>query len=393
MKHLLCLSTLSIITMCASLTWAKAPEEPKHKDGVLFFGQLFTDYQYQSTETESFNDFQLRRAEIGLGYAHKKTRFVVNTEAIRSAGPQSLFGIDNNSLVFRVKHAFAQWTPLKPPAWISSNSDRRFWSLDFRVGMIPDVWVAQVEQSYDLRGINTTLSEGGNFFDTSDLGISASVGAFHKALTLNMSITNGEGRNERELNSGKNATFVFSIRPNQFLINENQYLKHADLGIHLSYRDGSVGFASLANHRIAGAITARFNRIFAGFEYIHATGYNIPDPDTGVVDARGFGGWLNGAIYPNWLGLALTYRQVQPNTEIDGNWNELIAGIYVDAIDTQPNRLRDVLGFPRLRLYLSYRRLGFDSNVSPTPGNAQASTVNAIMLTLSARDAKQLLVD
>ena len=277
-----------------------------------------------------------------------------------------------NSIVLRLKHAFAQADPKLGPV-----------QLKVRAGLIPDVWVESVENAYDLRGADPTLAERGGFFDTSDLGASISATALSRALELRFGITNGQGRNERELNAGKNATTALIVRPLQLFMPDV-----VDLALHASYRDGSVGFSSLASHRASLALTASYKRGFAGAELIKATGYSAPTaPDQTSQDASGFGLWLNGDLYLPWLGAFGIYKQWTPDSSRDdGAIRELQAGLYVDAIDGLDAE-RSVLGFPRLRIYLNYQRQSFGEGVTAWPGATALTTTQQLSITLSARGA------
>lgn len=373
--------TLGALALGASPAYAQAdqapPQAPPVEDddergfALAAYGQLFAGYDAQWTEAQRFNEFTLRRAELGLGLLKQGLGGVfINTEAIRSAGPNSLFGIDQNSIIMRLKHAFAQADPKLGPM-----------QLRLRAGLIPDVWVESVENAYDLRGADPILAERGGFFDTSDLGASISATALDRAVELRFGLTNGQGRNERELNAGKNATTALIVRPLQLFMPDV-----VDLALHASYRDGSAGFSSLASHRTSFALTASYKRIFAGAELIRATGYNAPTaPAQTSQDASGFGLWLNGDLYLPWLGAFGLYKQWTPDTSrADGAIRELQAGLYLDAIDGL-NAERSVLGFPRLRLYINYQRQSFGEGVTAWPGAAELTTTQQLSITLSAR--------
>lgn len=379
LPSLLLLIAFSVLAARPSFAQA-SPEAPKPapeqaQARLLGFGQLFAGHQTQWSAGQRFNEFHAERAELGMGFLWRSIGgFFINAETIRSAGPQSLFGIDNNSLVLRLKHGFGQVEPKLGPL-----------SLQLRAGLLPDVWVERVENSYDLRGVSPTLAEGGRFFDTSDLGASVSVSAWHEAVELRFGLTNGEGRNERELNAGKNAMTMLRLRPLQWLRPDPRW----DLALQAGYRDGSVGPSSLPNHRLAFALTGRFERIFAGAEYIKGTGYPAPvaQAQDASTDTQGFGLWLNGNLYWPWLGAYATYHHVEPDTaRADGAIDALRLGLYLDAIDA-PQPERSVLGFPRLRLYLGYQRHTFGQEVSALPGRAELATTHQLLVTLSARGA------
>lgn len=332
------------------------------------FGQLFTNYGHYTSEAESFQAFELERAELGLGFLYKERHgFVVNTEAIRSAGPRSTFGIDNNSLVLRIKHAFFSSTPELPIPG----------ELTVQAGMIPDIWVQTVEQSYDLRGIAPVGAEYVGFYQSSDLGASLSYKVLDERVWLRVAINNGEGRNQVELNNGKNTTLSASFKQPMGKLRGHP-LK---VGGHLSYRDGSEGVSSIASHRTSAALTVEHPALFLGGEITRARGY----AQRGDLSAQQIGFWVNTTPYKQWLGLYLRAQQLTPDmSNASSHQRAFFSGLYLDIIPAQ-DAPRSVLGFPRLRTYLGYYYQSSDADAATITGAADTSTQHAVMLTLSAR--------
>lgn len=353
----------------ASAEVPTAAEDDQVVEGLALmgFGQIFADYAFTHSEAQRFNEFVLRRAELGLGVVKDgRYGFIVNTEAIRSAGPRSYFGIDDNSLVMRVKQGFGFAHPELGPG-----------KLTLRIGLIPDVWVEVVEQAYDLRGIAPLTAEQSRFYDTSDVGVSVAYELWDELLELRVGLTNGEGRNQYELNTGKNTTAVLSVRPVRFeLLGED-----AVLGIHGSYRDGSIGTSARQSHRISGALTLTHPRLFVGGDYSHAMGYL----GRGDLDARLIGVWASAALSPRWLGVFARFSRVRTDLSADdADATTIGAGLYADLIEAG-DIPRSVLGFPRLRLYASWRNETFGEQAALVAGAPEATNANVFLLTLSAR--------
>lgn len=333
------------------------------------FGQVFGSFDYTSMDADNFNAFNLRRAELGLGMQRKDVAgFLVNLEAVRSAGPRSYFGIDNNSLVMRVKHGFGFYSPVIGPG-----------RLTLRGGMIPDVWVETVEQGYDIRAIAPIMAEEGGLYVSSDLGGSIGYALWDGFVEARVALMNGEGRNQFELNTGKNTTAVLSVRPLKFDLNEKQ----ATLGLHASYRDGSLGTSSRANHRISAALTFAHPRHFGGAEFTQANGFQ----GQSSLRARGVSAWANSAIYPTWLGVYGRFSRVQQDIATEGSEvTRIQAGLYADLIEPADAE-RSIFGFPRLRLYAGYARESFGENAEAITGVDGATDAHIISATLSARGA------
>lgn len=331
---------------------------PKSTDG--FFGRVetFSDYTWERTESDSFNRFDLRRAELGAGWSSELGGAYVNVEAIRSAGPDSFAGIDGNSLVMRVKHGFGLVRPRVGPGRVLAYA-----------GLITDPWIRSVESGYSLRGYSALLSERGRFFDTSDLGFGLGYDLWDGFLELHWALSNGEGRNEVEQNSGKNATFVLTARPLEFAL----FGSPAHLGIHAAYRDGSIGVSSAQNRRIAAALTLEHDRFGGGAEFIQALGYS----GVGSRDARGFGAWAHAFVWQHWFGLTARYDWLDSNIEADDAVAQTVsAGLLGDVLEAdQPIRLR---------WFVRWVRQSVGTDAGPVPGVPGAGRSDAVMLTLEA---------
>ena len=361
------------LALAPSLAHAEEPTaEPL---GLIGFGQIFAGHETVTSGDQSFNEFIVRRAELGMGWTGRirpagfdaRYGFMINTEAIRSAGARSLFGIDNDSLVFRAKHAFALLEPELGPG-----------TLRIRAGLIPDTWVATVETDYDLRGVSPTTSERGEFFDTSDLGAEVGYEAFEGLVAGRVSFTNGEGRNQRELNEGKNFTGVLTVRAPDFSL----FGMPARVAVHGTWRDGSLGPSSRRNHRAAGAVTFTHPRLFVGGEFVRAFGYL----GRAEQEAQGVGLWANGALYFPWLGAfaRVELDDTDLTADSDSGVTRVNAGLYLDAIDAG-SMPRNILGFPRFRLYVSYQSERFGADAAASSGDPDSSNSDALLITLSAR--------
>ena len=354
----------------------RATPEDDRALSMLAFAQLFARHaSYRREDTPAFNAFELQRAEIGTGLSYRQRHgFILNFEAIRSAGPRSTFGIDENAMVLRVKHAFATTSPAIPGPG----------ALTLRAGLLPDVWVELVEQAYDLRAISALGSERSGLYESSDLGASLRYALFEERLEVRASLTNGEGRSQVELNSGKNTTVTLTGRSPLFFWRGHR----ARLGVHLSWRDGSTGYASQASHRLAGAITLAHPMLFAGAEVVRARGHS----GVGSLQGMHLGVWANVAPVVDWAGVYVKAQRFTPDVSVAAHRTILHGGLYADLF-SPTSAPRSVLGFPRLRAYVGYEGLRDDPLAAPVSGTPEATNQHALMLTLSARASATLLAD
>ena len=328
-------------------------------------GRLFTHFHYTQMEPEPFNEFEIR--EVQLGFEMNWNRFVgmeLLLEGLRSAQPQSLFGIDRNSFVFRFRRAWAwgRFGFTKYDKW------------EIRLGLIPDPWVGAMQKTYTLRGLSPLLSEHSGFYGPSDLGAAVQVSVLEGLVSLQYAYTNGEGLNMTEQNRGKNSTILLSLRPLRF-----RWLgEMAELNLHGSYRDGSVGAGFAKNHRAAAGLTLTHRRFAVGGEFVFADGVMGRDQQGNAL-----GLWAHGYVLPRWLGLIVRYDRwtLDANKENTG-LQRLFAGVYSDlARFKYRNR-------PQLfRLYLTYQYQSSEANAGPVAGVPQANEAHRVLLLLSIQGA------
>ncbi|MCA9553508.1 MAG: hypothetical protein KC933_25950 [Myxococcales bacterium] len=325
------------------------------------FAQVFARYDARFADDADFNEFSLGRGELGACTTWGGVGgMLINLEAVRSAGPDSLFGVAGDSLVIRAKHAFA-----------FTDQDLGFGQLTLQVGLVPDPWTQSIEGEYDLRGAAPTLAERAQFFDTSDLGATAQLQALEGRVGLRVAYLNGEGRNQIEQNAGKNLTFVLSGTP--LLMDLAGPLQ---VNLHAGYRDGSLGAGKARNHRLFGALTALHPRAKLGVEWSEAFGYR----GRGEVKARLIGAWASGALIDPYLGLYARYDRIWTDTSLAGAHQQRIeAGLYTDAL----SQARPTAPL-RLRAYLGYARETFGAASGPLPGAAALADNHTVLLVVEA---------
>lgn len=345
---------------------ANAPGLSAQKARLLLSAEVFSGLNYVNTQAEDFNSFELTRGEAGLDLRWENYGGELRMEAVRSAGPQSLLGVDGDSLLMRVKRA-----------WGFGRFDLKFMAVEVRGGLINDSWIDSVQFIYDLRGATATLGERGLFYDTSDLGGEALLDVMDGLVRVRVSATNGEGRNQREQNSGKNTTAVLVVRPLQFKWRGDL----TSLNLLASYRDGSAGAASARNHRLAGALIMASSSMGAGFEIIRAQGYL----GRAELEAQGLGAWANVSILRPYLGVMARFDQLAPDTNDRDNFQRMLTlGLYSDLGQGSLNPFD-----PRLRLYLLFQDEKVGDTAGPLPGVPDAADLTRAQLILEWRGATE----
>lgn len=337
-------------------------------------GQLFAGFE--AMPERSYNEFDLRRAELAM-HVNPTENFgaLIRIEAIRSATPESLLGVDGNSLLVRVKHAYGHAQTQLGPIYG-----------ELRLGMIPDAWIEALERNYDFRGLSPTLSEGGLFFDTSDLGgglvlSTRGRGFFSKdAIRLSIAATNGEGRNEIERNRGKNITTALSVQP----VVANFLGGDFRVGLHGFYRYGSLGVGAARDDRGGLGFSARHHRFELGAEWIRAAGY------LGQSERRasGRGVWLGGSAIEGWLGGAFRFDSLDPDRDLEDVSRRTITIAAMTDFGRKPPE--DSPFFGRVRLYVGAQIVKNDVNAGPIAGTPEAANETRLLIWLASRGGVSL---
>lgn len=313
-------------------------------------------------EAGDFHELRLDRAELGGCVVHDSgAGLLVGVEAVRSAGPDSLIGIDGDSIIVRLEYAVGYYRLALGPG-----------VLRVQAGLVPDAWVHTLERHYDLRGTSPLLSEGAELYETSDLGATLAYAVLDGRLSLEVAYGNGEGATEVEQNTGKNLTVVLSGAP---LVIE---LLGAPLtvGLHASLRDGSLGVAEIRNHRLAGAVTVVHPRLRAGAELVHARGYR----GRGEIEALGLGVWLAGTLVDPWLGVSTRLDLLEADLDAsDAGVTTTTLGLYTDAV----SQLAPSAPL-RLRLHAAWQHTSRGAAAPPVPGAALDTDRLALVLEASA---------
>ncbi len=316
---------------------------------------LFPSFRSTSQGDASQQEFTLDRAELGVRPVAEFLRGELRLEAVRSAGRESLLGVDGNALVMKVKRASVG--ARVPMGAVTVEGD---------FGLIFEPWIWAAQQVYDMRGFDPLLAESAGFFAPSDVGASVRVSALNR-VALTVALTNGEGNRQLELNDGKNTSVVLEGSTPTFPGLRGPLALFAAVG----YRDGSEGPSKIKSHRSTATFALRGADGNLGAEFVSAQGYNQRTD----AEASGWRAWAALPVYPKWIGLIADYAQVSPDADLDGTQQVWTAGLYTDLTQPLPDE--------RFRVYLTYQDRSFDADVAPDPGNPEASNVQVVMLRVS----------
>jgi hypothetical protein len=339
-----------IALLLATPTAAVDPAWSAHLDT-----ELFSTYHYVDAEAGSFNEFTLPRAEAGVRFeSPRHWGGELRLEAVRSASPDGVVGIDGNSLVLRVKRAQVSWSHELGPLDLAVHG-----------GLVAEPWVEAIEGHYPWRDLSATSGERAGLLDTSDLGLRATARLWDNRIRLVLGATNGEGRAQRELNDGKNFTGVLSV--------DALHTDSLQLGVHVLGRDGSLGGGSARNHRFGGALTASWKDLGAGVEFVQAEGVDgRSDQRTQVL-----GTWLGGSIWRGLGGFA-RFDLVRPDLTVEGaSRSSVLAAVYWEQDGA--------------RAAIHYEGRTATDQAADLPGVSASGSDNRVGLNLSWRGAFAIL--
>jgi len=361
--------------------WPSAPYcnlDPKGKDVCMTLdSEVFTGFRHSALAGgRKLSEFALDRGELGTQlwwrpHWRVDTGVALRVEAVRSAGPQSLIGVDGNSLILRLAQAYGHAAVHLGPI-----------DLGVRFGQVPERWIEQLEKGYDTRGADPLGSDRVVMFDRADLGATLTLSGWKGRFDVDASFTNGEGRAQLELNQGKNTTIIATARPWR--------TRHARgpiaLAVHGMYRDGSYGVpvagAPGRNHRAGAALTFQSPWAFAGVEYVRAFGFNArPELVSDVI-----GAWASAYAYQPWVGLMAKYDHVRQDVATAGTQVHVVsAALFSDVFGYSFRNRR------RVRLYAGYQYEGYGPNAGPVPGAPEAANTHRFMLQLTAQGLIRVL--
>ncbi len=332
--------------------------------GVEIAGEVFTGFRHTSAGDDVQSSFDLDRAELGaVLVSDVGASAELRLEAVRSAGPRSVMGIDEDSLVLRVKRAAAAWDGEFGPV-----------ALHARAGLVADAWIAEIEPRYRIRGLAPLLAERGGFYDTSDLGGAVRIGVLDDRVSLSAQLTNGEGRNLGEQNNGKNLTLVLSGRPLVLDVHRGPL----SVALHAAWRNGSVGVGRAADHRVSAGLTFVGSCPSAGFELHLAEGWQ----GRGDARVRGWGAWATSWLATHWAGVAFRYDALDTSSRSSAGptlATRMTMALYSDLFD-EPRVGSD----QRLRVWVAAELDRFGANAAPLPGAADALDATRVLVTVEA---------
>lgn len=280
-------------------------DTPSIHFGVTFFG----NYTYQKDPKVADADgnavgkdaFDVTRSYINItGNVSHIVAFRITPDVTRQSSllsPAAGNSVSSDSLVFRIKYAFAQFNL---DDWLTRGS----W---VRLGIQQTPWVDFEEGVYRYRFQGTVFSDREGFLSSSDAGAS-----FHYNLPSNygdvhVGLYNGETYSKAETNNQKAFQFRGTVRP---FATGTPALR--GLRAHLFY-DADNYVTNAERKRLIGSVTFEHQHLNAGVDYLDTNDRTSAKPGTVGVNGRGFSIWATPRTTKGWEAL-LRYDHLTPNT-------------------------------------------------------------------------------
>ena len=305
----------------AQVTPAAGYTPPDDTPSIKVGATIYTDFTYQSNPTATDADgntvnpssFNVSRSYINItGNISHLVSFRITPDVTRESGLVSLgpgSSVSNDSLVFRIKYAFAQinlddWMP--KGTWV-------------RLGIQQTPLLDYEEGSYRYRFQGTTFTEREGFYNSADAGVS-----FHTNLPSNFGeihagFYNGEGYAKSEANDRHAFDVRGTVRP---------FARGAPVlrGLRVTgYYVADDYVKNAERTRAVGQVTFEHNYINAGFDAIDAKDQTSTTKPQ--VEARGWSLWATPKTTIGWE-LLLRYDHLMPDTRFENQVrNRTIAGV------------------------------------------------------------------
>ena len=298
----------------AQVTPAAGYTPPDDTPSIRVGITLYPAYVYQTEPTIKDGNgntvhksaFDVQRAYINVtGNISHLISFRITPDVVRESGLVTLSAPDvvsNDSLVYRIKYAFAQ---LNLDDWMTKGSWVRF-------GIHQTPWVEFDEQIYRYRFQGTTFIERQalpTVMASADAGVS-----FHYNFPSNFGDThfgiyNGENYGKAEVNGHKGFEFRGTVRPFATMAPVLRGIRGHFVYYNDAYNSGNP------RRRTIGTVTFEHQYISAEYYYLSATDQTLTAAPK--VDANGWATW----VIPRYplknnasIELLLRYDHFTPNT-------------------------------------------------------------------------------
>lgn len=247
---------------------APPTESATHGTGPVRTGlEIFAQYNYKTffgpkNNRAWFHSFDVPRVHGAIEGQWEDVRGRLVLEATRSASDGSLVGVSGDSLVLRVREAYAAYRIAAP--------------VEVSAGVVPTLTVPNLDGTWMLRVVAPSGLEANGLMSPADLGAKVRFDEPHGYGWVAVAAYNGDGYTSRELNRGKSVEGALELHP---LPKGNL----RPLGIFVSYVDGSTGTSFARANRLTSGLVWQGARLRAGAFATYAWGIAQLGTQRGMV--------------------------------------------------------------------------------------------------------------
>ncbi len=309
----------------AQVTPAAGYTPPDDTPSIKVGATIYTDYTYQQNPTATDTDgnvfnpsgFNVTRSYVNItGNISHLVSFRITPDVTRESGLLSLGAgstVANDSLVFRIKYAFAQ---INLDDWMPKGS----W---VRLGIQQTPLLDYEEGIYRYRFQGTTFTEREGFYNSADAGVSFHTNFPNNYGEVHAGFYNGEGYAKPEANDQHAFDIRGTVRP---------FARSAPLlrGLRLTGFYVADNYVPNAERkRAVGQVTYEHHYLNAGFDAIDAKDQtSITKAD---VEAKGWSFWATPKAARDdgsSLEMLFRYDHMAPNqTALDQTRQRTIVGV------------------------------------------------------------------
>ncbi len=299
----------------AQITPAAASTPPDDTPSIRVGVTLYTDYTYtlnpesKDADGNTINPsaFNVSRSYINVTgnishlIAFRITPDVTRESGLVTLGPGST--ISNDSLVFRIKYAFAQFNL---DDWMTKGSWARF-------GIQQTPLLDYEEGIYRYRFQGTTFTEREGFYNSADAGASFHYNFPSNFGDLHAGFYNGDGYTKPDPNDQKAFQIRGTLRP---FATKTPVLR----GLRITgFYFGDNYIKDAERTRAVAQVTFEHPYINTGFDYINAHDQtSITKPN---IEANGWSFWLTPRTKNGWEAL-IRYDHMNPDSRFDNQVRE-----------------------------------------------------------------------
>ncbi len=236
---------------------APPTEAATHGPGPVRAGlEVFAQYSYKNYAGPAKNQtwyhaFDVPRVHGAVEGELENVRGRVVVEATRSASDGALIGVAGDSLVLRIREAYASYRVVKP--------------LELAAGVLPTLTVPELDGTWMLRAIAPSGLEANGLLTPADVGARSRADLPDGYGWVAAAAYNGDGYTSRELNRGKTFEGAGELHP--LPLGSLQ-----PLGVFASYVAGSTGTSSARADRVTGGLVWQDGRVRGGAFFTNAWG-------------------------------------------------------------------------------------------------------------------------